>query len=106
MPFDLTDLVTYRYIGAYAGVPAFGLLAYRLVSTWSYLTLLSHLLGMMLTVYVAVGVGAQYRLIVNDAPGNEFSPVIAGLNVAVVLVALVWPRLVNRWPMRKGQHSE
>lgn len=92
------DLITWRQVSAYVGVPACVLLGFRLVSSWRRITALSHLLGLLVFCYIFLGSFAQARLLQLGAPGNELSVAFAVLNVSVVVAAVVWPRLVDRWP--------
>lgn len=91
-----TTLETARFLGFIVGLLGFALMAYRLTSTWPDLTVLTHGLALIVTGLSGFGgLGMAYLMRAN-APVNPFSIPILVLLVGTVVVAVFWPRWVDR----------
>lgn len=95
-----------RFTNAF-GVAVFGLLLWRLISTWLRLTVLEHALALLLAGSVLAAAIAQYALIRaanGTLPDNPFLWVVVAHRAACLVLVVFWTRWLGRRhsPFRSG----
>lgn len=80
------------------GVAVFGLILWRLVSTWPQLTVLEHALAMLLAASPLVGALASYSLIgrTDDLPSNPLLWLVVAHRAACIVLVVFWTRWLGR----------
>lgn len=85
-----------RMLTAMVGVLAAGLLTWRLLACWLDTTVLVHVLGGLLIASVVIGAVATSVNAHNSAPANPTLWLLLAHRLACVVVAVMWPRWLNR----------
>jgi hypothetical protein len=91
------------------GVATFALLLWRLISTWTQLTVLEHALGALLATSPLVAAAASFYLLhaSPDLPANPILWVVVLHRVACLVLVAFWTQWLGRRrsPFRRAPHS-
>lgn len=94
----LTQGADLRRFNAALGVAVFGLILWRLVSTWDQLTVLEHALSLLLATSPLVASAAQFYL--SQQPGtlpeNPLLWIVVAHRVCCLILVLFWTRWIGR----------
>lgn len=87
-----------RETSSVLGIVVFGLLVWRLVSTWSELTVLEHALTVLLAASPLVATAAQAYLVAQapDLPANPVLWLVVAHRAACLVLVVFWTRWLGR----------